>query len=185
VQRRSHLRSLAGPGSWDADLDGPHGWTRSALMNELHAVVALDQLVVLDDLVARRRATAERYASTCAAIGFDHQHPRAGAVHSWVHFVLRVPSGVRSVLAAALSELGVETKPYFLPLHRYGFGSPAPTRHPLPVTDRLGAEVLAVPMSSELSEEQGERVAAAVERAWGRVSRITPSVVEAVDAVAG
>lgn len=155
-----------------AALDDHHGWTRSALMNELHAVAALDQLVALDHLVDRRIAAASRYAETCAAIGLDHQQVAPDARHSWVHFVLSVPGGAerRDWLGAELAALGVETKRYFRPLHRHGFGHlPGASRHRLPVTDRLDASVLAVPMSSELSTEQIERVAAAIEQAWNAV----------------
>jgi dTDP-4-amino-4,6-dideoxygalactose transaminase len=40
----------------------------------------------------------------------------------------------------------------------------------LPVTERLDAEVLALPMSSELTEEQAENVVTAVRYCMGRLT---------------
>ena len=147
-------------------VDGPHGWTRSALMNELHAVVALDQLEVLEDLVARRGRVAAMYEDACARLGLGHQDTLDGVRHSWVHFVVRVPGGsaARDAAASELAGLGVGTKPYFLPLHLEG----TPGEHAgLAVTERLAQEVLALPMSSELNEEQADLVCVALERVFG------------------
>ena len=49
----------------------PFGWTRSALMSELHAIVALDQLDVLDDMVTRRNRFAALYADTARRLGLS------------------------------------------------------------------------------------------------------------------
>lgn len=152
-----------------AALDDHHGWGRSALMTELHAAVALDQLANLHGMIARRREAARRYTDACRAAGLGHQHVRPGAGHTWVHFVVRVPGGaaVRDRLAVELARLGIGTRAYFFPLHRMSFGDLAGARRePLPVTERLGDEVLALPLSSELSEEQVERVVAGLNRAW-------------------
>ncbi len=156
----------------DANLDDHHGWTRSALMNELHAAVALDQLAALDDLVDRRNVAAARYIQVCTEQGVGYQRVEPGARHSWAHFVLRLPGGaaVRDRVASALGALGVGTKAYFRPLPAVGFGHLVDaTPYPLPVTDRLDGEVLAVPMSSELSSEQVELVAVAIGHAWTEV----------------
>ena len=151
----------------DAPLDGPFGWTRSALMNELHAIVALDQLDVLDDLVVRRNRVAALYTEVAERLGLQHQQVRDGVHHSWVHFVLRVPGGPteRDRVERELAAKGVGTKAYFLPLHGSdGVFDPVQVAGPsLDVTDRLGAEVLALPMSSELNDEAVDRVSIALE----------------------
>ena len=154
----------------DADLDGPFGWTRSALMTELHAIVALDQLDVLDDLIARRNRFAALYADTAARLGLSHQQVRPGAHHSWVHFVVEIPGGAdrRNQVGAELAAMGVGTKPYFLPLHDSGtFDRVRSDGPPLEVTDRLGTEVLALPMSSELNDEDVERICIVFEHVLG------------------
>ena len=66
-------------------------------------------------------------------------------------------------LAAELDRLGVRTKPYYAPpLHWHDWGPYAERAGPLPVSDALGREALALPMSSELSPLQAERVTMAV-----------------------
>ena len=146
-----------------SDVDNDAGWTRSALMNELHAIVALDQLTVLDDLVRRRGRIAEIYQDAADRLGLRVQHVALGDRHSFVHYVVRVPHDAgREELAARLVALGVQTRPYFRALHpRY---RPAAS---LPVTDRLDAEVLALPMSSEITEDDAEHVIIALERCLG------------------
>jgi dTDP-4-amino-4,6-dideoxygalactose transaminase len=135
-------------------------WLRSALMDEIHAVAALDQLAVLAELVERRNRIAAIYAG---ALGhFDPistQHVTPENRHSYVHWVMRVPQ--RPLLARRLARLGVETREYFRALHLDGQALARPLR--LPVTQALDAEVLALPMSSELTDEDAETVVAALE----------------------
>ncbi|MEJ7583626.1 MAG: DegT/DnrJ/EryC1/StrS family aminotransferase [Acidimicrobiales bacterium] len=151
----------------DVELDDVHGWTRSALMNEAHAVVALDQLCVMGRLIERRRAMVERYQQACTEVGLGFQVVDTNVAPSWVHFVVRTPQGAdRRRLACQLNRLGVATRSYFEPLHQQGFGPLDPgCADRLPVTEKLGREVLAIPLSSELSAEQVERVTVALARA--------------------
>jgi dTDP-4-amino-4,6-dideoxygalactose transaminase/nucleoside-diphosphate-sugar epimerase len=140
-------------------LGHPAGWPRSQLMDELPAIFALDQLAVLDDLVRRRNRIADIYRD---GLRFTPQliaqEVRPGDVHSYVHWVMRVPAAPgRDAVARALGECGVQTKPYFRALHMAGMDG-----RRLPVTERLDAEVLALPMSSELTEEEAEQVMSAV-----------------------
>ncbi|WFE37241.1 aminotransferase class I/II-fold pyridoxal phosphate-dependent enzyme [Micromonospora sp. WMMD998] len=145
----------------EAVLAAPAGWTRSELMNELHAVVAVDQLAELDTLVRRRAEVAEVYADAARHLPVEFQQVRPGDRHCWVHWVALVAG--RDRVAAELAALGVQTKPYFAAIHRGPLGG----GEPLPVTDRLDAEALALPMSSELTVEQAERVVAALRRCLG------------------
>jgi dTDP-4-amino-4,6-dideoxygalactose transaminase len=126
-------------------------------MDELHAIYALDQLDMLEDLVRRRNRVADVYRAGLPQL--TAQQVRAGDTHCYVHWVARVPRVPgRAALQRALDDRGVQTKPYFRALHLTGFGDGGP----LPVTERLDGEVLALPMSSELTEEDAERVVTAV-----------------------
>ncbi|MFI2710376.1 aminotransferase class I/II-fold pyridoxal phosphate-dependent enzyme [Micromonospora sp. NPDC018662] len=145
----------------EAVLTAPAGWTRSELMNELHAVVAVDQLAELDTLVRWRAEVAEVYAAAARTLPVEFQQVRPGDRHCWVHWVARIAD--RDRVADALAALGVQTKPYFAAIHRGPLGG----GERLPVTDRLDAEALALPMSSELTVEQAERVVAALRRCLG------------------
>jgi dTDP-4-amino-4,6-dideoxygalactose transaminase/nucleoside-diphosphate-sugar epimerase len=140
-------------------------WTRSKLMDELHAVSALDQLAVFDDLLERRAAIARVYAEAVERFPQAQiQGVRRGNCHSHVHWVLRVPAAVRAPLMAALGELGIGTRDYFRALHRIGWRSD----RLLPVTERLHTEVVALPMSSELTIEDADLVAVGIDCALRR-----------------
>ena len=138
----------------------PAGWTRSVGMDELHAIYALDQLAVLSELVGRRNRIAALYAETVAGLdGLTAQAPVSGDEHSYVHWVMRVGTAPgRDELARRLADCGVQTKPYFRALHTVAGGVPPATAVTLPVTEQLDAQVLALPMSSELTAEEAELV---------------------------
>ena len=143
----------------------PENWGRSTPMTEPSAIAALDLVDALDDLVGRREEVARTYHDgTCDLPGFSSQEALPGDRHALVHWVTRVPEDLgRDRLATALSAEGVQTKPYYEPLaHRLA-------AH-LPVTRRLHEQALALPMSSELSTDDAERVVTALWRARRRTA---------------
>jgi dTDP-4-amino-4,6-dideoxygalactose transaminase/nucleoside-diphosphate-sugar epimerase len=145
------------------------GWTRSALMDELHAVAALDQLTALEELVARRQAVAQIYDRAASRTGaVVPQRVADGDRHSYVHWVARFPR--RERVARELARLGVETRDYFRALHVGSADADLDVR--LPATERLDREVLALPMSSELTGEDADGVAVALELALDRSTRV-------------
>ena len=144
----------------------PVDWLRSVPMVETAAIAALDLLPDLPVLVERRREVARRYGELAAAAGVVPQQAADGDEHAWVHWVARFGGVDRDRLAAGLLRLGVATKPYYAPpLHWHDWGAYGERPGPLPVADLLGREALALPMSSELSPRQADRVTAAVIRA--------------------
>jgi dTDP-4-amino-4,6-dideoxygalactose transaminase/nucleoside-diphosphate-sugar epimerase len=146
-----------------ARLGDSENWVRSSLMGELNAVAALDQLEAIDDLLSRRQRVAAVYDEVLTSSGIQRQAILPGNRHSWVHYVVRIPDRMsRDALADHLSRLGVHTKPYYAPLVHQMPGIRTPGRFPLPVTENLGPRVLALPMSSEMTVEQAERVGMAL-----------------------
>ena len=135
-------------------------WTRSTVLGEVHAAAALDQVEQLDRLVARRRAVARVYAELERAHStVVPQRVAHGDEHAWVHWVARFPGVDRDRLAKELDARGIGTKPYYAPvLHRLPWGDAAECPPALPVTDLLHEQALALPMSSELSVGEAERV---------------------------
>lgn len=145
-------------------LTGPENWLRSALLPELAAIVALDGVQHLPALVARRHQVAAVYADLAARHpNLTEQRVADGNQHAWVHWTARVADGRRDALARHLAGRGIGTKPYYAPLlHRLDWqGHAEPGR--LPVTESLGDQVLALPMSSELTVTQAELVASCVD----------------------
>jgi dTDP-4-amino-4,6-dideoxygalactose transaminase/nucleoside-diphosphate-sugar epimerase len=154
----------------DADPSSRQNWLRSAAITEASAVGALDGVAALDELVARREEVAAVYREALAGgSGFTAQEVRPGDRHSRVHWVARVDQAVgRDLLARALADEGIETKSYYEPL----LGLPDISA--LPVTSQLHEEALALPMSSELSLDEAERVVAATFRALRRLRQAEP-----------
>jgi dTDP-4-amino-4,6-dideoxygalactose transaminase len=139
-------------------------WLGSALMDELHAAAAVEQLELLEELVNRREQVANIYSSVVAELGDDRVLPQRVAPtgrHCYSNWVVRVPR--RAAVADALARLGIETRAYFRALHLRADG-PTPS---LPVTEQLDRECLALPMSSELSEADAQAVALGLWEALG------------------
>jgi perosamine synthetase len=137
-------------------------------MTEPSAIVALDLLEHLDDLVIRREVVADVYAAGIADNpSLISQEVTPGNRHAWVHWTLRIGAPLdRDRVAGHLTGLGVETKPYYWPLlHLTDRSAPAAA---LPVTETIGREVLALPMSSEMTIDDAERVVMALDIATGR-----------------
>ena len=143
--------------------DSPENWLRSSLITEMSAIVGLDSLEALEDLVARRARVAEVYTTELTE-WLVPQRVRDGDRHSWVHWTATVDPAVgRDRLVAALRDEGVMTLPYYEQIA----GAARPPR-----SSWLHEQALALPMSSELSMDQAERVAAGVRRAVRRWSEL-------------
>jgi dTDP-4-amino-4,6-dideoxygalactose transaminase/nucleoside-diphosphate-sugar epimerase len=143
------------------------GGLRSELMDELHAVAALDQLDVFPRLLARRRSVAARYRARLASSPWlTPQRTTAACRHSYVHWVARVDPAIgRDRLKHELETLGVCTREYFKALHLHTYRTLAR----LQISEELDKEVLALPISSELTDDDAELVALAVAEAGERL----------------
>jgi perosamine synthetase len=122
---------------------------------DLAAAIGLAQLGRLDERTETRRRNA---AFLAAALGDDYLVPRApeGREHVWHQFVMRFP-GERQAVIDGLAARGIGTLIYYpIPIHRqpyldaYVAGA---AQLPLPVTDRLSDEVLAIPVHPMLSSD--------------------------------
>ncbi len=139
-------------------------------LDEMSAALGVAQIERLDELVEARASVAAAYGRALTGI--------AGVVTptivetttrmSWFVYVIRLERGVdRGRVVAALAERGVETRPYFLPIHtqpyiRSMFGDLAGT---LPVTEDLGRRTLALPFHARLSDDGVAYVADALRHA--------------------
>ncbi len=124
------------------------------------------QLERREEIVERRRGIFQLYRSALAGIpGLGFQPAAEWATPAPWLFCLTVDSDAfgrsRDELAAILDRAGVETRPFFVPLHRlppFREGSRA-RGEDLPVTDRLSQEGLNLPTYSALAPHQVDRVA--------------------------
>ena len=153
-------------------------------LDEMSAALGLAQMERVDELLARRAQVARWYDERLAdveGVTPPHLAPTTARM-SWFVYVVRIeersnvptfqPVNVqtsqrRNAVMRALAEADIPSRPYFTPIHlqpfyRDTFGY---QRGDFPVTEHLGDVSLALPFSSVMTEEQVDRVCAALRTA--------------------
>lgn len=140
-------------------------------LDTLHAAVLRAKLPHLPAWIERRRAIAARYRLLLA----DTRPVRDGLValptevarveHTYHQFTIRVCSPYRDALRKHLASHGVQTAVYYpLALHLQKVFEPLGYKPgDFPEAERATAEVLSLPMFPELTDEEIEYVAAAID----------------------
>jgi dTDP-4-amino-4,6-dideoxygalactose transaminase len=135
-------------------------------LDTIQAAVLLEKLKIFPDEIEARDRAAARYGEGLAAVCQVPSVPD-GYRSVWAQYTIRLQAGRRDGLAAALKAEGIPTGIYYpKPLHQ----QTAYRHYPvavggLPVSDRLAAEVLSLPMHPYLTAEVQDQVIAAVGRA--------------------
>jgi dTDP-4-amino-4,6-dideoxygalactose transaminase len=131
-------------------------------LDELQAAVLRVLLRELDRWSDGRRAAADHYARAGLAqhVGIPRVAP--GAEPAWHLYVVTHPRA--NELIGALRERGIESRGYYrMPVHRQPAMAPyARDPLPLPGTEDLARENLALPVSPVLTEQQAGDVVAAI-----------------------
>ena len=129
-------------------------------MTDIAAAIGLAQLPKLAANNERRRAIAARYDAELRGVLTPQVRP--GVTHVYHQYTLRVNE--RDAFAEALKTRGVGSAIYYpIPVHRQkpflalGYG-----REALPVTDRLTAQVLSIPVHPSLNDDEVTTVVEAV-----------------------
>jgi dTDP-4-amino-4,6-dideoxygalactose transaminase len=162
-------RDYGNPGNYDCLFVG-----LNARMSELHAAVALGSLEGLDARIDRRNQLAAAYLEALSSVpGIRFPEVTEGDRSTYKDFTILVEPEEAGVdadgLARALVAEGVETRRYYAPpvhamqSYRHLNG----TNGHLPVTDWAARRVLTLPLWSDMSEEQVDRVGAAIARIQG------------------
>ncbi len=131
-------------------------------LDTIQAVVLLEKLAIFPDEIERRQRVAERYAAGLQDVAAVPT-VREGSRSVWAQYVIRVAAERRARFMADLKAEGIPTAIYYpLPLHR----QTAYRRYPvagngLPVSDRIAAEAVALPMHPYLDEAVQDRIVAA------------------------
>jgi dTDP-4-amino-4,6-dideoxygalactose transaminase len=135
-------------------------------LDTIQAAVLIEKLKIFPEEIAARDRIARRYSDRLADVA-TVPRLRAGMTSVWAQYTLRLPPGRRSALAAALKAQGIPTAIYYAkPVHLQA----AYRRFPvvdggLPVTERLAAEVISLPMHAYLDEPTQDRIITAVRAA--------------------
>ena len=138
-------------------------------LDTIQAAVLIEKLKIFPDEIAARQAVAVRYAEGLADVAIT---PRTGneSTSVWAQYTIRLASGRRDALGAALKAEGIPTAIYYAkPLHRQAAYRDFPAVDGgLPVSERLADEVISLPMHAYLKPPVQDRVIAAVRRALTR-----------------
>jgi UDP-2-acetamido-2-deoxy-ribo-hexuluronate aminotransferase len=133
-------------------------------LDTIQAAVLIEKLKIFDDEIAARNKVAERYAQ---GLGNVVTVPRLANGHTsvWAQYTIRLPAGTdRDAFAAALKEQGVPTAIYYAKsMHQQTAYKAYPAADGgLPVSERLSADVISLPMHAYLDEASQDRVIQAV-----------------------
>jgi dTDP-4-amino-4,6-dideoxygalactose transaminase len=133
-------------------------------LDTIQAAVLIEKLKIFDDEIAVRNRLAERYAQ---GLGNVVTVPRLASGHTsvWAQYTIRLPKGTdRDAFAAALKAQGVPTAIYYpKSMHQQTAYKAYPVADGgLPVSERLSADVISLPMHAYLDEASQDRVIQAV-----------------------
>jgi dTDP-4-amino-4,6-dideoxygalactose transaminase len=135
----------------------------------IQAAVLIEKLKIFPDEIAARDRAARRYSAALADVATV---PRiaAGSTSVWAQYTLRLPAGRREALAAELKSQGIPTAVYYpKPVHHQDAYRQFPVAEGgAPVSERLAAEVISLPMHAYLDEPTQDRIIAAVRRALAK-----------------
>lgn len=139
-------------------------------LDTIQAAVLIEKLKIFPDEIAARQQVAARYSAALADVAAV---PKVleGASSVWAQYTLRVPGGRRDALAARLKAEAIPTAVYYpKPLHRQTAYRNFPVAGgDLPVSDRLAAEVISLPMHPYLAPDVQDRIIESVRRSLAPV----------------
>jgi UDP-4-amino-4,6-dideoxy-N-acetyl-beta-L-altrosamine transaminase len=132
-------------------------------MTDIQAALGLSQLARLDDLVARRRALAQRYVRLLDGLPLRTQDVDGEHESAWHLFVVRLSlehiSATHREVFEQLREAGIGVNLHYIPVHlqpyyrRFGF---APGD--FPQAEQYYEEAISLPLYADLSSEDQDRV---------------------------
>ena len=134
-------------------------------LDEMQAAFLRVKLSVLDDWNERRRAVAGSYTSQLQSLASENSNLGLPWVPEWAEpvwhlYVIR--SARRDALRDHLDKLGVATVIHYpIPPHQQACYTEF-SKHKLPIAEMLASEVLSLPMSSAITEEEITAVVDAV-----------------------
>lgn len=138
------------------------GWNYR--MTEMQAALGLSQMDQLDHFIARRRALADRYDSTLAALPLRCPGRQANADSAWHLYVIRLEDATRHrSVFEALRAGGIGVNLHYIPVHlqpyyrALGFDA----GH-CPAAEDYYSRAISIPLHAGLSEAEQDTVVAAL-----------------------
>jgi dTDP-4-amino-4,6-dideoxygalactose transaminase len=149
-------------------------------LSELACALGRVQLGRIDEILAMRRAAAERYDALLAGIAGVERPPLTLPRRnlSWFVYVTRLAAGekgregiLRDRVQAALAAEGIATARYFAPIHEQPAWSNSirAGNALLPNTESIAPRTLALPFFNRVTASQQEQVAGALSKAMSNM----------------
>jgi dTDP-4-amino-4,6-dideoxygalactose transaminase len=153
------LRMLRHHGSRKTYLHERVGW--NSRLDEVQAALLRVKLVHLERFNAARRNVARWYREKLRAEGIVLPAEHGRGTHVYHQFTIR--SARRDALREALARESIAASVFYpIPLHRQPAYEAANRGATLPVSERISAEVLSLPINALLDEAAVDRVCAAL-----------------------
>ena len=132
-------------------------------MDTMQAAILIEKLKIFEDEITARNRVAERYSASLAA-HFSVPNISDGARSTWAQYTLKLPADRRADVQQSLKAQGIPTAIYYpKPLHQQTAYRDFPVAgNGTPVSDRLSSQVLSLPMHPYLSEQDQDRITAAL-----------------------
>ena len=142
-------------------------------LDTIQAAVLIEKLKIFRDEIDTRERIARRYNDLLRAVVIVPEVAE-GSTSVWAQYTIRIPGHDRDAFQAALKSAGIPTAIYYpKPLHRQTAYKHYPSAgNGLPVSERLAAEVISLPMHPYLTEEVQDRIVDAVKDALRREERV-------------
>ena len=128
------------------------------------AAILIEKLKIFEDEMLARDRIAERYARGLSNL-VKVQRLASGCSSVWAQYTIRLPKGTdRDAFAAALKAKGIPTAIHYpKSMHQQTAYRHFPVADGgLPVSERLSADVISLPMHAYLDEDTQDRIIAAV-----------------------
>jgi dTDP-4-amino-4,6-dideoxygalactose transaminase len=126
-------------------------------LDEIQAAILIAKLKHLDEWVEKRRTIAAKYNKMLAGTDLILPKERKGNKHAY--YIYAIMTEKREKLQQHLKENGVQTMIHYpIPTHKQQ-GYYEYNNQTLPVTERIAAQTLSIPMFPEMTNEEMETVA--------------------------
>ncbi len=137
-------------------------------LDTIQAAILLVKLRHLEKWNSARQRAAARYDALLAGTPVTVPYVAPTGQHIFHQYTIRVPR--RDALAAHLKERGIPHAIYYpVPLHlQKAYAMSGAHKGDLPVTEKAAAEVLSLPMHSELAEEHLQHITGAIKEFYAR-----------------
>jgi perosamine synthetase len=172
------MRALRNQGRMEND-----GWLEHTLLGynyrlpDINCALGIAQLARIEEILVRREVVARCYFETLRSVIPPPMTVPNGRI-SWFAYVVRLPRATRPQVMKALTNEGIDCRPYFPPIHLQPLYSSY--GQDLPVTQDISSRTLALPFFNRLQDEQVQQVCAVLTGALHDIEK-TPTMFRATN----